>query len=68
VPAAAPYATSLIFWERPLGTHWLPERSFLFHKSPARDRVNAKQLSGSSGVIRPIIFPGKSSVTVTRFS
>jgi hypothetical protein len=42
-PAKAPHATSPDFsWERPLGTHWLPERPFLFQESPARAASNAK--------------------------
>jgi hypothetical protein len=33
---------ALMFLERPLGEPVRPERPFLFQKSPARDRVNAK--------------------------
>jgi hypothetical protein len=44
---------------RPLGTHWLPERPFPFPKSPAKDRFNAKRLSGRFRVIRAIVVPMK---------
>ena len=57
LPAIAPHATSLISWERPLGTHWLPERPFPFFKESGESPSECKAGSGRFGVIRVIVVP-----------
>jgi hypothetical protein len=44
-------------WERPLGTHWLPERPFQENQGSLGEAHSRQGLSGRFGVIRPIALP-----------
>ena len=46
---------ALIFLQRPLGTHWLPERPFPFFKESGERLRECKAGSGSFGVICVIV-------------